>query len=52
MGTPLHNGERPESRKLATIEVVTTPEPLARFSRELMAVLEGNAEEAVLIDDR
>jgi hypothetical protein len=38
MGTPLHNGERPESRKLATIEVVTTPE--------------GNAEEAVLIDDR
>ena len=52
MATPLHAGERPESRESATIEVVTTYEPLARFSRDLISMLRGNAEEAVLFEDR
>ncbi len=47
--TPIHAGERIESRESATIALVTTHEPLVRFSRHLIAALRGNAEEAVLI---
>ncbi len=47
MATPLYTGDRPESRKSATVELVTTHEPLARFSRDLLAMLGGNTDEAV-----
>jgi hypothetical protein len=52
MATPVLTGERPESRKSATIELVTTHEPLSRFGRHLIAVLRGHAEEAVLIGNQ
>jgi hypothetical protein len=51
MATRTFEGMRPESRESATVELVTTYEPLARFSRELSAVIKGNVEEAVLICD-
>lgn len=49
MATPTCEGDRPESREAASVELVTTYEPLSRFSRELIAVLHGNTDEAVLI---
>jgi hypothetical protein len=49
MATTFCEGDRPESRESATVELVTTHIPLARFSRELIEVLRGSAEEAVLI---
>ena len=52
MATPIHAGERPESRQTATVELVTTHQPLERFSRHLIAVLRGNAEEAELTGSR
>ena len=52
MSTSIQAGDRPESLQSARIEIVTTCEPLARFGRELMAVLHGNIDEAVLLADR
>jgi hypothetical protein len=52
MATKLDPGERPQSQQSATVELVTTSEPLARFSRALIGVLRGNAEEAVLASDQ
>ncbi len=51
MAMPVHDNERPESQQSATVELVTTHQPLARFSRELIAMLRGNAEEVVLFSD-
>jgi hypothetical protein len=48
MATKVWPDTRPMSRKAATIEVVTTYEPLARFSRDLIAMLRGELEEATL----
>jgi|SRR5580698_9706891 hypothetical protein len=48
MATPIWKGTRPDSKKSAAVEVVTTYEPLAKFSRDLDAVLRGKLKEAVL----
>ena len=39
---------RPESNKQATVELLTTYEPLSKFSRDLVAVLRGSLKEALL----
>jgi len=46
--TPVWPHTRPNSKMMATVEVVTTYEPLARFARALKMVLQGKAKEAVL----
>ena len=48
MATPVSHGMRPDSKKVATVEVITTYEPLAKFSRDLDAVLRGKLKEAAL----
>ena len=48
MATELWPGTRPESRKQAVIEILTTYEPLSKFSRDLTAVLRGSLKEAFL----
>ena len=48
MATKVSPATRPMSRKATTIEVVTTYAPLARFSRDLMAMLRGEIHEATL----
>jgi hypothetical protein len=51
MATAFERGMRPESQHSAKIEVLTTYAPLARFSRELLGVLDGSLNEAVLSGD-
>lgn len=48
VATEIWKGSRPESRKQAIIEVVTTYEPLRKFSEDLVAVLRGSVKEATL----
>lgn len=48
MATKVWQDTRPMSRKAAVIEVVTTYEPLARFSKDLAAMLRGELREATL----
>jgi hypothetical protein len=51
MATPLWNDTRPDSQRTAKLELLTTYEPIAKFSRDLLAVLEGTAEEAILEEE-
>jgi hypothetical protein len=51
MATPLWNDTRPDSQRTAKLELLTTYEPLGRFSRDLLAVIKGTAEEAVLDEE-
>ena len=46
--TELWQGARPDSQKTAKLEIITTYEPLARFSKDLRALLEGSVQEATL----
>lgn len=39
---------RPDSQGITRLEIVTTYEPLSRFSRDLVAVVKGNLREALL----
>jgi hypothetical protein len=48
MATQAWPGTRPESKKQAVVEVVTTYEPLSKFAKDLIAVLNGSIEEAFL----
>ena len=48
MATPVWKGTRPDSKKVSRVEVVTTYEPLAKFSRDLTAVVRGKLKEAML----
>ena len=48
MATQVSESTRPESQKAAKIEIVTTYEPLSRFGKDLLAVLQGKANEASL----
>jgi hypothetical protein len=48
MATPMWKDTRPMSQNTATLEVITTYEPLARFSKELLALVSGMAQEATL----
>jgi hypothetical protein len=51
LATPLEQGSRPESQCCCRVEIRTTWEPLSRFSRQLLAVLDGSADEALLNGD-
>jgi len=48
MATEVWQATRPESQKIARIEVVTTYEPLSRFSRDLLSLLNGTIKQALL----
>jgi len=44
-------GTRPESQNGVRLEIVTSYQPLAEFSRKLAALIHGNISEAVLCGD-
>ena len=48
MATRAWPGTRPESQKRAVVEIITTYQPLSRFSADLLAVLNGSIKEALL----
>ena len=49
--TELWKGMRPESQKTSRLEIFTTYEPLTRFRKDLLAVLNGTSREAILEDE-
>jgi hypothetical protein len=48
MATPVWPDTRPESKKQAIVEILATYEPLSKFSRDLLSVLGGKLNEAVI----
>jgi hypothetical protein len=48
MATEVWPQTRPESKKQAVVEIITTCEPLSKFSRDLRSVLRGALDEALL----
>lgn len=52
IATEVWPGSPPKAKKTANIEVVTTYEPLARFSKDLMALMHGKTSEALLEGER
>ena len=48
MATEVWSDTRPESRNQAVVEVLTTYEPLAKFSKDLLLVLRGALKEAAI----
>ena len=48
MATEMWPDNRPESKKLAVVEILATYEPLSKFSRDLLSVLRGALKEAVI----
>jgi hypothetical protein len=46
--TPAWKDSRANSQKMAQLEIVTSYEPIARFSRDLLALIAGRLPEAVL----
>jgi hypothetical protein len=48
MATPDWGETRPESQRIAQLEIVTTYEPLGRFSRDILAMLSGTLDAATL----
>jgi hypothetical protein len=48
MATEVWTETRPESQRITQLEIVTTYEPLARFSKDLLAMLDGTAPAATL----
>ena len=51
MATAVWSETRPESQRITQLEIVTTYEPLARFSKDLLALLNGTVSEATLEGD-
>lgn len=51
MASQASSGARRESQSIARIEIVTSYEPLARFSRAFIGILRGQASEALLQGD-
>ena len=51
MATEVWDETRVESQKAAKLEIMTTYEPLAKFSKELLTVFNGSASEATLEGD-
>jgi hypothetical protein len=51
MATELWNKARCESQKVVKLEILTSYEPLAKFSKQLLAVINGSAQEAKLDGD-
>jgi hypothetical protein len=48
MATEVRPDTRPESKKQAVVEILATYEPLSKFSRDLLSVLHGSLNEAVV----
>jgi hypothetical protein len=48
LATELWPPSRPESQHVAALEILTTYEPLRQFSRGVLALLRGDAEEVTL----
>jgi hypothetical protein len=48
MTTEVWPDTRPESKKMAVVEILATYEPLSKFSRDLLSVLHGSLKEAVI----
>jgi hypothetical protein len=48
MATEHYRGMRADSQKFAKIEIITTYEPLAMFSRDMLSLLKGRVGEAKL----
>jgi hypothetical protein len=46
--TQLWQDMRPDSQKTAKVEIITSYEPLAKFSRQLLALIAGKIREATL----
>ena len=51
IATELWNDARPESQHKVELEIITSYEPLLRFSRDLKALAEGRIKEAILEND-
>jgi hypothetical protein len=51
MATELWSPARPESQKAARIEIVTTYEPLSKFSKDLIGLVHGTLSEALLVGE-
>jgi hypothetical protein len=51
MATELWTPAKPESQRAARVEVVTSYEPLSKFSRDLIAVVRGSVQEAWLVGE-
>jgi hypothetical protein len=51
MATEMWKDTRPRSQKTATLEIITTYEPLARFSKNILSIISGSASEATLAAD-
>jgi len=51
MATEMWGDKRPKSQKTATLEIITTYEPLARFSKDLLAIVSGATSEATIEGD-
>jgi len=51
MATPVWTEQRSDSQRTARLELLTTYEPLRRFASDLLAVVKGTAEEAVLEEE-
>lgn len=51
MATEMWSDTRPRSQKAAKVEIITTYEPIARFSKDLLAMLEGTISEAFLVGE-
>jgi len=48
MATELWPGTRTDSQKSAKLEIITTYEPIAKFSKDLVGLLSGSVKEATL----
>jgi hypothetical protein len=48
IATELRNEARPESQQKVELEIITSSEPLAKFSRELKLLVEGRIKEVIL----
>jgi hypothetical protein len=51
MATDMWDATTPKSQRIAQVEIVTTYEPLARFSKDILAMLSGTLAEATLEGD-
>lgn len=51
MATPVWPEQRVDSQRAAKLELLTTYEPLGKFDRDLLALMEGKTQEAALEEE-
>jgi hypothetical protein len=51
MATAMWSDTRRRSQKKAKVEIITTYQPIARFSKDLLAMLNGSSSEATLLGE-